>query len=332
MMAQGVMIFAEVAGGELASIAKEMLGAGRRMADALGEPLQAAVLGHEVQAVAQEAIYHGADSVYVIDDPALEHYQTASYTKAMATLVKQIEPNILLVGISDNGRDLGPRLAFRLHTGMASDCVDLTINPDSKLMEATRPVSGGNAMAVIVVEQARPQMATVRAKTMEPAERDESRQGSIEAVSVEIDAASLPVTIVEQVQSEAAGVRLEDADVVLSGGRGFKGPDDFYNILEPCAKALGGAIGASRAAVDEGWVPTQMQVGLTGKIVSPKLYIACAISGAAQHMAGCGYSKTIVAVNRDPDAPIYQRANIGVVGDYTKVIPAFRKKCEELMR
>jgi electron transfer flavoprotein alpha subunit len=331
-MAQGALIFAEVAGGVLASIAKEMLGVGRRLADALGEPLQAAVLGHEVQEVAQEAIYHGADSVYVVDNPALAQYQTASYTKVMAALVQQIEPNILLVGMSDNGRDLGPRLAFRLHTGMASDCVDLTINPDSQLMEAIRPVSGGNAMAVVVVEHARPQMATVRAKTMEPAERDASRQGTIETVSVDIDAASLPVTVVEQVQAEAVGVRLEDADIVLSGGRGFKGPDDFYNILEPCAKVLGGAVGASRAAVDEGWVPTQMQVGLTGKIVSPRLYIACAISGAAQHMAGCGYSKTIVAVNRDPDAPIYQRANIGVVGDYTKVIPAFRKKCEELMR
>ena len=175
-------------------------------------------------------------------------------------------------------------------------------------------------------------MATVRAKTMDPAERDDARQGNIEAVSVDIDAAALAVTVVEQVQSESEGVRLEDADIVLSGGRGFKGPDDFYGILEPCAKSLGGAIGASRAAVDEGWVPTQMQVGLTGKIVSPKLYIACAISGAAQHMAGCGYSKTIVAVNRDPDAPIYQRANIGVVGDYTKVVPAFHKKVEELMQ
>jgi electron transfer flavoprotein alpha subunit len=331
-MAQGVLIFAEVAGGALASIAKEMLGAGRRLADALGEPLLAAVLGHGVQDAAQDAIYHGADRVCVVDNPALELYQTASYTKALAAVVQQTEPNILLVGISDNGRDLGPRLAFRLRTGMASDCVELAINPDSKLMEATRPVSGGNAMATIVIEDVRPQMATVRAKTMEPAERDASRQGRIDQVSVDIDAASLPVTVIEQVQAESAGVRLEDADIVLSGGRGFKGPDDFYGILEPCAKVLGGAVGASRAAVDEGWVPTQMQVGLTGKIVSPKLYIACAISGAAQHMAGCGYSKTIVAVNRDPDAPIYQRANIGVVGDYTKVIPAFQKKCEELLR
>lgn len=331
-MAQGVMIFAEVTDGALSSIAKEMLGIGRSLADTLGEPLQAAVLGTGVQDAAQEAIYHGANVVYVADAPELEPYQTASYTKVIAQLVEQATPSILLIGMSDTGRDLGPRLAFRLRTGLASDCVELAINPETKLMEATRPVSGGNAMATLVIAKTRPQMATVRAKTMKPAQRDGSLQGSIESVTVQFDAASLPVKIVERVQTEAAGVRLEDADIVLSGGRGFKGPDHFYSILEPSAKLLGGAVGASRAAVDEGWVPTQMQVGLTGKIVSPKLYVACAISGAAQHMAGCGYAKTIVAVNRDPDAPIFQRANIGVVGDYTKVMPAFHKKCEELLQ
>jgi electron transfer flavoprotein alpha subunit len=331
-MTQGVMVFAEVTDGELAPIAKEMLGVGRKLADALAEPLLAAVLGSGAQEAAQETIYHGADTVHVADAPVLEKYQTASYTAIVAQIAEQAAPSILLVGLSDNGRDLGPRLAFRLHTGLASDCVELTINPDTKLMEATRPVSGGNAMATVIIEHARPQMATVRAKTSEPAARDASRQGNIEAVAVDLDPASLPVQIVERVKAESEGVRLEDADIVISGGRGLKGSDDFYGILEPCVKLLGGAMGASRAAVDEGWVPTQMQVGLTGKIVSPKLYIACAISGAAQHMAGCGYSKTIVAVNRDPDAPIYQRANIGVVGDYKKVLPAFHKKCEELLK
>jgi electron transfer flavoprotein alpha subunit len=250
----------------------------------------------------------------------------------MAQIVEQADPAILLVGMSDSGRDLGPRLAFRLRTGLASDCVELRIDPATKLLEATRPVSGGNAMATVVIEQARPQMATVRAKTAEPASRDASRQGQIMEVAAEVGAAVGQVTLVERVKAEAAGVRLEDAEIIISGGRGLKGSEDFYAVLEPCAKVLGGAMGASRAAVDEGWVPNQIQVGLTGKIVSPKLYIACAISGAAQHMAGCGYSKTIVAVNRDPDAPIYQRANIGVVGDYKKVIPAFQKKCEELLR
>jgi electron transfer flavoprotein alpha subunit len=331
-MAQGVMVFAEVADGSLSAMAQEILGVGRRLADELGEPLQAVVVGNGIGDVAQEAIYYGADVAYTAESDALDQYQTMSYTDAMETVVKQVEPNILIIGMSDNGRDLGPRLAFRLHTGLASDCVNLSINADSKLMEAVRPVSGGNAMATVVIENARPQMATVRGKTSEPATRDDSRSGSVEAIPVEIDPASLTTTIVERVQAESAGIRLEDADIVLSGGRGFKGPDDFYGILEPCAKTLHGAVGASRAAVDEGWVPTQMQVGLTGKIVSPKLYIACAISGAAQHMAGCGYSKTIVAINRDPDAPIYQRANIGVVGDYTKVIPAFHKKVEELLR
>ena len=261
----------------------------------------------------------------------LQTYQTASYCTVVGQIAEQAEPEVLLVGMSDNGRDLGPRLAFRLRTGLASDCVDLAINAETRLLEATRPVSGGNAMATVVIEKTRPQMATVRAKTMPAAEPDTGRQGEVIAVDVSLDAASLPVTVVERVKAESEGVRLEDADIVISGGRGLKGPDDFYAILEPCAKALGGTIGASRAAVDEGWVPTQLQVGLTGKIVSPKLYVACAISGAAQHMAGCGYSKTIVAVNRDPDAPIYQRANIGIVGDYKKVIPAFQAKCAELL-
>lgn len=331
-MAEGVLIFAEVADGALSSIAKEMLGVGRQLAEALGEPLLAAVVGNGVQEVAADAIAHGAETVYVADAPVLEPYQTRSYSIVMAQIAEQAQANILLIGMSDNGRDLGPRLAFRLRTGLASDCVELAINPQSKLLEATRPVSGGNAMATVVIETARPQMATVRGKTTEPALPEAGRQGQVVAVEVSVEAASLPATVVERVKAEATGVRLEDAEIVISGGRGLKGSDDFYAVLEPCARVLGAAVGASRAAVDEGWVPSHMQVGLTGKIVSPKLYIACAISGAAQHMAGCGYSKTIVAVNRDPDAPIYQRANIGVVGDYKKVVPAFQAKCAELLK
>ncbi len=331
-MAQGVLVFVETTPGGLVAIAREMLGAGRRLADALGEPLMAAVLGSGVQEVAQETVYHGADTVYVADAPTLAYYQTLPYSAVMAQIAEQATPNIVLIGMGDIGRELGPRLAFRLRTGLASDCVDLTINPQTKLLEATRPVSGGNAMATVVIERTLPQMATVRGKTMEPAQRDPAHQGTLVPVAVNLDAVPAAVTLVERVKAEAAGVRLEDAEIVISGGRGLKGPDDFYAVLEPCAKTLGAAVGASRAAVDEGWVPSQMQVGLTGKIVSPKLYVACAISGAAQHMAGCGYSKTIVAVNRDPDAPIYQRANIGVVGDYKKVIPAFQKKCEELLK
>jgi electron transfer flavoprotein alpha subunit len=241
-MTQGVLVFAEVADGALAAIAKEMLGAGRGLAAALGEPLLAAVVGSGVQGVAQEAIAYGADTVYVADAPALERYQTLSYTDAMAQIVHQATPNILLIGMSDNGRDLGPRLAFRLRTGLASDCVGLAINTETKLLEATRPVSGGNAMATVVIEQARPQMATVRGKTMEPALQDASRQGKIEAVSVNLDVTALPAKIIERVKAEATGVRLEDAEIVISGGRGLKGPDDFYGILEPCAKALGGAM------------------------------------------------------------------------------------------
>jgi len=292
----------------------------------------AAVLGHGIAEAAREAILYGADTVYAADAAALAHYQTLPYCGVMAQITQQAIPNILPLGMGAMGRDLGPRLAFRLRTGLASDCIDLRIDPDTRLMEATRPIAGGNAMATLVMERTRPQMATVRGKTMEPAVRDASRQGHIVAVEVALDAAADAVTLVERVKAEATGVRLEDAEIVISGGRGLQGPKDFYGMLEPCAKVLGAAMGASRAAVDEGWVPNQIQVGLTGKIINPKLYIACAISGAAQHMAGCGYAQTIVAVNRDPDAPIYQRATLGVVGDYKKVIPAFQKKCEELLK
>src|SRR5919197_3738996 len=189
-MSQGVLVFAEVAQGGVAAIAKEMLGAGRRVADALGEPLMAAVLGSGVQEAAQEAMYYGADSVYVADDPALAYYQTLPYTTVMAQIAEQATPNIVLIGMGDIGRELGPRLAFRLRTGLASDCVELTINPQTKLLEATRPVSGGNAMATVVIERTLPQMATVRGKTMEPAPRDTSRQGTI--VPVAGDLATLP--------------------------------------------------------------------------------------------------------------------------------------------
>src|SRR2546428_6861051 len=193
-MAQGVLVFAETTPGGLAAIAREMLGAGRRLADALGEPLMAAVLGSGVQEVAQEAVYHGADTVYVADAPALAYYQTLPYSTVMAQIAEQATPNIILIGMGDIGRELGPGLAFRLRTGLASDCVDLTIHPQTQLLEATRPVSGGNAMATVVIERTRPQMATVRGKTMEPALRDPSRQGTIVPVAVNLEAVPAAVT------------------------------------------------------------------------------------------------------------------------------------------
>src|SRR5262249_46617595 len=207
-MAQGVLVFAETSQGGLTAIAREMLGAGRRLADALGEPLMVAVLGSGVQEIAQEAIYHGADTVYVADAPALAYYQTLPYSAVMAQIAEQATPNILLIGMGDIGRELGPRLAFRLRTGLASDCVELAINPQTKLMEATRPVSGGNAMATVVIEHTRPQMATVRGKTMEPAQRDPSRQGNIVPVTVNLDAVPPAGTVVERPKAHPPRPRL----------------------------------------------------------------------------------------------------------------------------
>ncbi|RMF83432.1 MAG: electron transfer flavoprotein subunit alpha/FixB family protein [Nitrospinota bacterium] len=326
---KGVMIFGEVSEGKLAPITFEMLGVGRRLANELGEELSAVILGQGIEEAATEAIAHGADKVYLVDDPLLAKYQVDAYTAVLEKVCKQANPNILLFGVSSLTRDLAPRLAFRLRVGLGSDCVELQIDPETKRLRMIRPVFGGNAMAELVAKK-RPQMATVRAKTQPPAERDDSRQGEVIPVAAEIDPSIMRTRVRERVLKETEGVSLQTARVVVSGGRGMKGAENF-KFLEELAKILGGAVGASKAAVDEGWVPPEMQIGLTGNVVTPDLYIAVGISGAAQHIAGCGYSKHIVAINKDPDAAIFQKAHFGVVSEWQKVLPLLIEKCKELV-
>lgn len=326
---QGVLIFGEVSAGRLAAVTYEMLGLGRRLANELGEKLSVVILGKNIRDLAMEAIAHGADSVYVVDDPLLEHYQLDAYTAVMEKVSRQVNPNVLLLGFTPLTRDMAPRLAFRLGVGMGSDCVDLQVIPETKLVRQIRPVFGGNAMAELVSKK-KPQMATVRPKTQAPAERDDSRQGEIVEIAAEVDPAMMRTKVLDRVVAKAEGVTLQTAKVVVSGGRGMKGPENF-KILEELASILGGAVGSSKAAVDEGWVPPDRQVGLTGTVVTPDLYIAVGISGAAQHMAGCGYSKHIVAINKDPDAAIFQKAHFGVVGEWQKILPPFIEKCKELV-
>lgn len=327
---KGVLICGECADGNLSSITAELLGIGSKLASELGEDVSAVLLGEKVGAAAQEATYFGAGKVYVIEDPALKEYSTDAYVAAVDKLCKETAPNIVLIGQTSMGRDLAPRLAFRLGTGLTTDCIELGIDPETKLMLQTKPVYGGNALAVVVCEQARPQMATVRPKSQEPLERDESKKGEVIAFDGGIDPSRIRTKFIERVMTEVEGIKLEDAEVVVTGGRGMGAPESFEQLAQ-LAKILGGAVGASRPPCDSGWVAANLQVGLTGKIVTPTLYIAVAVSGASQHLSGCSGSKNIVAINKDPEANIFKVAQYGVVGDYKKILPPFTAKVKELL-
>jgi len=326
---KGVMIYGEVTEGKLAAIATELLGCGRKLADDLGQELYAVLTGSDISGPTQEAIAFGADKVYVVDDPLLKDYQTDSYVLALEKIAKQVMPQILILGQTSIGRDLAPRLAFRLETAASTDCIELAIDPDSKLMLQTRPVYGGNAQAIFTCETY-PQIATVRAKAMSPPERDASRQGEIITIEAGLDPSAMRTKVLERVTEEVEGIKLEDAAVIVSGGRGIGGADGFKQ-LEELAKILNGAVGATRPPCDNGWVPDGYQVGLTGKMVTPDLYIAVALSGSSQHMSGCSGSKNIIAINKDPEANIFKQAHFGIVGDWKKVLPAFIEKVKELL-
>ncbi len=325
---KGVLILGETSDGKLAPITAELLGGGRKLADALGEELAAALLGSGIGNLARDAIAFGADKVYVVDDPLLEHYLTETYVTVMEKVARQVKPNILLMGQTAIGRDLAPRLAFRLDTSVSLDCLALSIDPGTKLMVQTKAVYGGNAQANYICE-ARPQMATVRAKAMDPLPRDDSRRGEVVKIEAGLDPAQMKTKFIQMVKEEVVGIKLTDAPVVVSGGRGM-GEAANFKYIEELAKILGGAVGASRPPCDMGWVPASLQIGLTGAIVSPTLYIAVGISGAAQHISGMSGSKNIVAINKDPDANIFKVAHYGVVGDWKKVLPAFIEKVKEL--
>ena len=326
---KGVMIYGEVAAGKLAVITTELLGYGRKLADDLGQELCAVLAGSDISGLAQEAIAFGADKVYLIDDPLLKDYQTDSYLLTLEKIVKQVMPRILILGQTSSGRDLAPRLAFRLETAASMDCVELAIDPDSKLMLQTRPIYGGNAQAIFICETY-PQIATVRAKVMSPLRQDTSRQGKVITMEAGLYPSVIRTKILAKVTEEVEGVKLEDAVAVVSGGRGI-GSVEGFKQLEELAKILNGAVGATRPPCDNDWVPDAWQIGLTGKIVTPDLYIAVALSGASQHMSGCSGSKNIVAINKDPEANIFKEARFGIVGDWKKVLPALTGKIKELL-
>ena len=327
---KGILVFGELTDGKLASITAELLGCGRKLADELKEDLSCLLVSDVVGDLAKEAIAFGADRVYVVEHPVLKEYQADSYMQVAEKLVKEISPRVVLMGQTSIGRDLAPRLAFRLGTSLATDCLNLSIDPATKLLVQIKPVYGGNAQAVLVSELM-PQMATVRSKAMAPLERDGSRKGEVIPTKIDIDESKVRTKILETVKEEAVGIKLEDARVIVCGGRGVGGPEPFRTTLKELADLLHGAVGASRPPADNGWVPEAVHIGLTGKIVAPDVYFAIAVSGASQHIAGCSGSKHIIAINKDPEANIFREAEFGVVGKYEEVVPALTKKLRELL-
>jgi len=327
---KGILVCGEIARGKLASITTELLGCGRRLADELKEDLSCLLASDAVGGASKEAIAFGADKVYVVEHPLLKEYQADPYMQVVEKLVKEISPQIILIGQTSMGRDLAPRLAFRLGTSLTTDCLDLSIDPGTRLLKQTRPVYGGNAQAVFASELM-PQMVTVRAKAMSPLERDDSRKGAVIPTKIDIDESKVRTKILQTVKEEAVGIKLEDAPVIVAGGRGLGGSVPFQTTLKELADLLHGAVGATRPPADNGWVPESLHIGLTGKIVAPDIYIAIAISGASQHMAGCSGSKHVIAINKDAEANIFREAEFGVVGKYEEVMPAFISKLKELL-
>jgi electron transfer flavoprotein alpha subunit len=313
----GVLVIGEVADGALVSITDELLGAARRLTQALGGQVSLALIGGGAGSLAQTSIQHGADRVFVADAPDLQDYLPDTWTPIVQQIVQQANPAVVLLGQTSIGRDLGPHLAFRLKTAVAMDTVELDVVGGK--LQMTRPCFGGSAREVVTIATM-PQVATVRAKSQDPLEPDASRSGEVTQVQAGANADSKE-KVVEYTKAASEGVRLEDAEIVVSGGRGLGGPEGFQ-LVEQLAGALGGAVGASRAACDLGWYPPSQQVGLTGKTVSPDLYVAIAISGASQHWAGMAGSKNIVAINKDPDSNMVKGSRFAVIGDYKQVVPA----------
>jgi electron transfer flavoprotein alpha subunit len=327
---KGILIYGELIDGKLASITTELLGCGRKLAEELKEELSCLLASDMVGEASKEAIAFGADKVYTAEDPFLKPYQADCHMQVLEKLIKEVSPRAVLIGQTSIGRDLAPRLAFRLGVSLATDCLDISIDPETKLLLQTRPVYGGNAQATFISELM-PQVVTIRAKAMSPMERDDSRKGEIIPIKTEVDMSKVRTKIVETVKEEVAGIKLEDAPVIVTGGRGLGGPEPFKTTLKELADVLHGAVGASRPPCDNGWVPEAMHIGLTGKIVAPDVYIAIAVSGASQHIAGCSGSKNIIAINKDPEANIFKEARFGVVGRYEEVVPAFTTKLKELL-
>ena len=338
---KGVFVFAQQVDGIVGGIAFELVGEGKKLANDLGVEVTAVLLGSDIKDQADRLGAYGADKVIVVDDPMLKEYRTEPYTHAMASVIKEFKPEIVLIGATAIGRDLGPRLAARIHTGLTADCTQLDIgdfplNPipgkeqKHNQLLMTRPAFGGNTIATIACPDFRPQMATVRPGVMQKLPKDPSHKAEVIEYNPGFEENAMYVEILEIVKAVSDVADIMDAKILVSGGRGVGSPENFA-ILHDLADAIGGTVSCSRAVVDAGWKPKDLQVGQTGKTVRPNLYIACGISGAIQHLAGMEESDIIVAINKDEYAPIFDVADYGVVGDLNKIVPLLTEKIKEYM-
>lgn len=326
---QNVWVFAELREGALAPVVIELLGEGRKLADALGQQLCAVLLtGGGAGQLHSTLAGYGADTVYSVEHPLLDHYTTDGFTAALTQLIQREGPEIFLFGATHIGRDLAPRLAARINTGLTADCTGLDIDPETRGLRQTRPAFGGNLMATILCPDRRPQMSTVRPGVMDKALFQAGRSARIIPVCPTLEEGEIRTRLIESVSEKLRQVPLSEAKVIVSGGLGLGGPEG-YALLERLARRLGGTVGASRAAVDAGWIDSSRQVGQTGTTVKPDLYVACGISGAIQHLAGMKESKTIIAINTNREAPIFEVADYGLVGDYQEVIGAILERLGE---
>jgi len=326
-MKSEVWVFAEQQDGKIKGIAYELVSEGRLLANALETKLCAVCFGHGVEGI-EQLIAYGADKVYLVDDPALANHEEDLYTKGLVDLIRQHRPEILLAGATSLGRSFIPRVAAILETGLTASCTGLEIDPESKLLLQTRPTFGGNLMATIICPEKSPQITTVRPHAFKRGELDKSRRGEIIRVDFDREAVTSRTKLLHLLEDLTERVKLEEADIIVSGGRGL-GEAENFQIIAELAEVLDAALGSSRPPVDDGWIPYPHQVGQTGKTVSPKLYIACGISGAPQHLAGMQTSEIIVAINEDPKAPIFEVATYGIMGDLFKIAPMLTAKLRE---
>jgi electron transfer flavoprotein alpha subunit len=324
----GIWVYAEHKDGKVKKVTFEILNEAKKMAEKKGEPLCAILIGSGVEEMAAIVGAHGAAKVYCVEADNLGAYTTGGFTKAFCDVVQQEKPSIVLFGASINGKDLSARVAGRLGVGLATDCTGIGLD-DAGRLQVRKPMFSGKVYAEVVFSDDQPQMASIRPNVLMAAAPDASRKPEVVKVAASVKAEDLMVNVLEVVKTGGEKPDLTEAEIIVSGGRGMKGPEN-YKILEELADVLGAVVGASRSAVDAGWRPQSDQVGQSGKVVAPNLYIAAGISGAIQHLAGMGTSKVIVAINKDPEAPIFKKADYGVVDDLFKVVPAFTEECKKL--
>ncbi|XFA99018.1 electron transfer flavoprotein subunit alpha/FixB family protein [Candidatus Izemoplasma sp. B36] len=326
-----VLVYIEQRHGEIQTVSLELLGIGKTLAEKLNVNVNACIVGNNIKNLAKELAYYGANKVYIVENEILENYVNEPYTKALATVINDVKPEIVLVGATSIGRDLAPRVSSRVHTGLTADCTNLDIDPETNNLLMTRPAFGGNLMATIICPNHRPQMSTVRPGVMVQSRRDETLTSEMIDYHINFTDKDMNVQVLERVKEKAKKIRIEDANVLVSAGRGIGSKENMKSLYQ-LSDMIKGEVSGTRAVVDNGWLDKERQVGQTGKTVRPDLYIAAGISGAIQHVSGMEDSNLIIAINKNPSAPIFEVADVGIVGDATKIIPEVIKELKQISK